>query len=76
MNASQRQRLDAVADRVGLDAAKELVATMRRIDRRRAVVAEVYRDGQRIRAARHARRRELVGAFFLIAVCIAAALFL
>jgi hypothetical protein len=75
VNAAQRQQLAGLRHRVGLDAAKQMVATMERIDRRRAVVAEVYRDGRRIRAARHARTRELVGACFLILTCLAVAVF-
>ena len=78
LTTEQRTRLDNIANRVGLDAAKELVRTMRRIDdrqSRRPILAAVYRDGQRFRAARHARYRELIGAFVLIAACIAALIF-
>ena len=79
LTTDQRTRLNAIADRVGLDAGKEMVATMRRIDDRQArrpILAAVYRDGQRFRAARHARYRELACSMLLIALCLAALIYL
>ena len=79
LTTDQRTRLNAIADRVGLDAAKQMISTMRSIDdrhSRRPILAAVYRDGQRFRAARHARYRELACSMLLIALCIAALIFL
>lgn len=70
MTPAQRQQLAAIERRgFFFPEARSLAQTMQRIDNR----APLRRS---FKAARHARHRELLGAFVIIAACIAAALFL
>ena len=69
MTPAQRQQLAGLRHRVGLDAAKQMVATMERIDRRKPLARSFT-------AARHARVHELIGACALIALGLAVLFFL
>ena len=68
MTPAQRQQLAGLRHRVGLDAAKRLVATMERIDQRPPL-------RRSFRAARIRYRCERFGACVVIAIFLAVALF-
>lgn len=69
MTPAQRQQLAGLRHRVGLDAAKQMVATMERIDQREPL-------RRSFTAAKRARVRELIGACALIALGLATLFFL